>query len=167
MFLMECILEKIDTKTTCYCGNPKSYNTCCFPFLSQELIPETPEQLMRSRYSAFCSKNIEYLIATHHPSMRQPDESDLLNKIINTTQWLGLKILKTSNNGTSQGIGYVEFVAFYKTNKVGQLHENSKFIYENDQWYYLDGVILESLKLARNALCWCGSKKKYKKCHGK
>jgi SEC-C motif-containing protein len=104
---MECILEKNNKKVTCYCGSQKSYNDCCFPFLSGKLIPETPEQLMRSRYSAFCIKNIEYLISTHHPSRRQPDERDLLNQTINTTQWFGLKILTISKNKISQGIGYV------------------------------------------------------------
>ncbi len=164
---MEYILEKNDKKTTCFCGSQKSYNKCCFLFLSGKLIPETPEQLMRSRYSAFCTENIEYLTTTHHPSKRQPDERKLLTQTINTTQWLGLKILKVDKNKIFQGIGYVEFVAFYKTNAIWQLHENSKFIHENGQWYYLEGEILDSLKFTRNEPCWCGSKKKYKKCHGK
>lgn len=164
---MECKFEKNDKKATCCCGSQKSYNKCCLPFLSKKLIPETPEQLMRSRYSAFCIKDIEYLIATRHPSTRQPEERELLNQRIKITQWLGLKVLKTSKNKISQGIGYVEFAAFYKTSEIGQLHENSKFIYENGHWYYLDGVILAPLKLTRNEPCWCGSMKKYKKCHGK
>ena len=70
-------------------------------------------------------------------------------------------------NQINQEDGYVEFAAFYESNEGGQLHENSKFIYENGQWYYFDGVILESLKFSRNEPCWCGSKKKYKKCYGK
>jgi SEC-C motif domain protein len=61
----------------------------------------------------------------------------------------------------------VEFAAFYKNSKIEQLHENSKFIYENGQWYYLDGILLDPIKITRNEPCWCGSIKKYKKCHGK
>ncbi|MCD4676693.1 MAG: hypothetical protein K8S18_11970, partial [Desulfobacula sp.] len=61
--MMECILENNDKKTTCYCGSQKFYEECCFPFISGSLIPKNPEQLMRSRYSAFCIKNIEYLIS--------------------------------------------------------------------------------------------------------
>jgi len=151
----------------CYCNSQKNYNECCFPFLSGSLKAENPEQLMRSRYSAFCTKDVQYLISTHHPSRQKADELELLTQTFRNTHWLGLKILKTQESRTDIQIGYVEFVAFYQNSEIGQLHENSKFIYENGQWYYLDGVILEPLKFARNELCWCGSKKKYKRCHGK
>ncbi|WP_291460484.1 YchJ family metal-binding protein [Desulfobacula sp.] len=82
------------------------------------------------------------------------------------------RFIKTVRGGTdksqiNQGIGYVEFAAFYKSIKEGQLHESLKFIYENGQWYYLDGVTLDPLKFGRNEKCWCGSMKKFKKCHGK
>ena len=127
---------------------------------------------MRSRYSAFCIKDIEYLISTHHPSRRQSDERDVLANTMADTQWLGLNVVKNDTSQVSQGIGSVEFAAFYKSSVNGQLidgqlHENSKFIRENKTWYYLDGVILDPLRFGRNEMCWCGSMKKYKKCHGK
>ena len=152
-------------KTDCYCGGKKDYKNCCCPFLTGKAKPETPEQLMRSRYSAFCIKDIDYLISTHHRSMQTPDELDVLARTIYETQWLGLKVLGAVK--VSQDVGYVEFAAFYTTNATtGQLHEKSKFIHENDQWYYLDGLMLDPLKFGRNDPCWCGSNKKYKKCHG-
>lgn len=154
-------------KALCYCGSQKRYKECCFPFISGNLKPDTPEQLMRSRYSAFCIKNVEYLISTHHLSKRQPNEREVLMQTIHETQWLGLKVLKTNKGQINQGFGYVEFVAVYKNIKIEQLHENSKFIYENGQWYYLDGVILDPIKISRNEPCWCGSRRKYKRCHGK
>jgi SEC-C motif domain protein len=165
--MMKCILENNDKKITCHCGSQKLYEDCCFPFISESLKPETPEQLMRSRYSAFCIKNVEYLISTHHFSKRQPNEREILMQTMHETQWLELKVLKTEKDSIELWIGHVEFVAFYKNNKIEQLHENSKFIYENAQWYYFDGVILEPLKFTRNEPCWCGSMKKFKKCHGK
>ena len=64
------ILEKknwLRMKALCYCGSQKFYGECCFPLISGSLKPKNPEQLMRSRYSAFCIKNIEYLISSHHP----------------------------------------------------------------------------------------------------
>ncbi len=106
-------------------------------------------------------------MTTHHRSKRQLNEREILMQTIHETQWRGLKILKTDKSQISQGVGYVEFAAFYKSKGDGQLHENSKFIYENGQWYYFDGVILEPYSVGRNEACWCGSKKKYKKCHGK
>ena len=165
--MMECILENNDKKVFCYCGSQRFYEECCFPFISGNLKPETPAQLMRSRYSAFCIKDIEYLISTHHFSKHQPNEREILLQTIHETQWFGLKVLKTDTSQINHGIGYVEFAAFYKNSEIGQLHENSKFIYENGQWYYLDGILLDPIKITRNEPCWCGSIKKYKKCHGK
>jgi len=107
------------------------------------------------------------LILTHHPSKQRHNEREILAQTIHKTQWLGLKILKTGNDHTSRNIGYIEFIAFYKNIEIEQLHENSKFIHENGQWYYFDGILLEPVKIGRNEPCWCGSMKKHKKCHGK
>jgi len=153
-------------KTVCYCGSQKNFEDCCSLFLTGRSKPEIPEQLMRARYSAFCIKDIDYLISTHHPSKHRPNDREVLAKTIRETQWLGLKVLKTEKGQVSQGFGYVEFVAYYKNKIKGQLHENSKFIHESGQWYYFEGEVLEPLKFARNEPCWCGSNKKYKKCHG-
>ncbi len=152
-------------KVNCYCQSGKSFKTCCQPFLSGTSTPSIPEQLMRSRFSAFCTKNIDYLIATHHISKRQPNESELLLKTMNETQWLGLRIVAAKKPKNHQG--NVEFIAFYKSDGFGQLHENSRFIREGDQWYYLGGQMLEPYKLSRSEPCFCGSQKKYKRCHGK
>ena len=152
----------------CYCNSQKNYDECCLPYLSNTLNPKTPEQLMRSRYSAFCTKNINYLIATHYPLKREEKEEEILEETIKNTQWLGLKVLKTEKDKKESNIEYVEFAAFYQTNdNYGQLHEKSKFIYENDRWYYVDGILLEPIKIGRNEPCWCQSNKKFKKCHGK
>jgi len=88
-----------------------------------------------------------------------------MNRIFNLTS--GWRSLHSFNCRISSSLN-VEFAAFYKTNDTtGQLHEKSKFIHENDQWYYLDGLLLDLLKIGRNDSCWCGSNKKYKKCHGR
>ena len=126
---------------------------------------------MRSRYAAFCQANIPYLIETHHPSQRQPNDAETLQKTIDETTWLGLKVIRSSQPKKAEQTGLVEFVAFYKnpinSPIIAQLHERSDFIRENGQWYYLQGQMLPPITLGRNDLCWCGSNKKYKKCHGR
>lgn len=154
-------------KTVCYCGSQKSVKDCCYPFLSGKWLPETAEQLMRSRFAAFCTKDIEYLISTLHPSKRQFNDWQKLQDTAQKTQWLALKVLNTIKGQKGDKIGYVEFAAFYKTDETGQLHEMSTFSHENDQWYYVDGVLLDPVTYGRNDPCWCSSHKKYKKCHGK
>ncbi len=129
----------------CYCGSQKNYKDCCQLFLAGLSKPQTPEQLMRSRYTAFCIKDIEYLLSTQHPPSRQANEGKPLTKTMHDTQWLGLKILKTETDPDDPHTGYVEFAAFYKTSEIGQLHERSKFIHEAGNWYYLDGEYMDPL----------------------
>lgn len=144
----------------CPCGSGKLFAACCAPFLKKEALPTTPEQLMRSRYTAFYTGNVDYLMATQHPSTRQPDERRLLEGTVNETEWLSLRVLNAKAN-------FVEFVAFHRTNdRIGQLHERSEFTLQSGRWYYLQGVTLPAIKLERNDPCWCGSGRKLKKCHG-
>ncbi len=151
----------------CCCGSHKPFKACCGPFLSGELKPELPEQLMRSRFSAFCTKNVEYLLNSHHPQSQGQHDRQALKNTVQNTEWVALKIIKADNSQLDNGIGYVEFAAFYNSNGPGQLHENSRFIKEDGEWYYAEGILLEPLKFTRNEPCWCGSNKKYKKCHGR
>lgn len=151
----------------CYCGSTKKFKACCYPFLSGRSKPETPEQLMRSRYSAYCTKNEEYLLSTHHPSKQNANNQDQLKRTLQEIEWLGLKVLKTEMDPTNPQIGFVEFAAFFENSEAGQLHEKSKFVNENGNWYYFDGEFMPPLVFGRNEPCWCGSNKKYKKCHGR
>ncbi len=154
----------------CYCGNDLTFNMCCQPIISGSQKPESPEQLMRSRYSAFCVKDVEYLLLTHHSSRQKTNEREQLISTFAHTQWLGLKVLDSSmeipDQNVGQNVAYVEYLAFSKTDKLEQLHEKARFRFEDDTWYYLDGELLPSVKLGRNEPCFCGSNKKYKKCHG-
>lgn len=168
----------------CPCGSGSEYQRCCQPFLLGQAKPATPEELMRSRYSAFCKGNIDYLIATRHPSKRKPDDRTKLAESIAETEWLGLRVLMSESVRDSRQRGFVEFVAFYReklfTTESGlvskaaqtaglpnQLHEKSEFILEDGQWYYVQGLSLPPIKITRNDSCWCGSGKKFKQCHAR
>lgn len=121
---------------------------------------------MRSRYTAFYGGNIDYLIATHHPSQRAATDRQTLAQTIAETEWLGLRVLASAHKaGSAQG--FVEFVAFYQHNgQLGQLHERSEFCWQDARWYYLQGTMLAPISIGRNDPCWCGSGKKRKNCHG-
>ncbi len=153
-------------KELCPCGNKKLYKYCCGMYLSGEKKPETAEKLMRSRYTAFCQGNIDYLMATLHQDRRSQRDFAELTKNINQTQWLGLTVINTNKGKKNDAIGYVEFEAIYQVNEPRQLHERSKFIKDNGQWFYVEGDILPGTVPKRHQPCWCGSGEKYKKCHG-
>lgn len=121
---------------------------------------------MRSRYSAFCHKNIDYLVLTLDPEKCHPLDRETLARTMASTQWLGLKIIDVSFSGRDRGT--VEFVAFFEQDgEFGQLHERSYFLQKDNLWFYREGDVLAPVALTRNQACVCGSGKKFKRCHGK
>jgi SEC-C motif-containing protein len=121
---------------------------------------------MRSRYTAFSQGHIDYLIATHHPTQRTLDQRRRLTKSIEATTWLGLRVLSTHQGQIEDREGTVEFMAYYRALELGQIHERSRFVKQKGRWFYVDGDQLPPVFPKRNEPCWCGSRKKYKVCHG-
>ncbi len=117
----------------CPCGSQQKYTACCqHAHLGKPA--QTAEALMRSRYSAFVLCLEDYLLASWHHSTRPTKDSLRLDSNAN---WLGLKILSTTEGQTGDKVGTVEFIARYKINgKATRIKENSEFVFENDQWYY-------------------------------
>lgn len=136
---------------------------------------------MRSRYSAFVTRNGDYLAATLAKEKRAGfDPSSIAD---DTTQWLGLEIIERNAGGVLDQTGRVEFVArFSEDGRIGQLHERSYFERRDGKWFYVDGVFPEAtsnqnimpqttetantVKVGRNDPCPCGSGRKFKKCCG-
>lgn len=119
---------------------------------------------MRSRYSAFATHNADYLMRTLAPQFHSSNGREQLQRTFATTDWLGLQILRCSEQ---QDRGQVEFVAFFRQKPHGQLeqlHEVSEFIKVDNSWFYTHGRHLPAIKLQRNHPCFCGSGKKLKKC---
>ena len=143
----------------CPCGSQLSYAECCQP-LHQGNPASSAEALMRSRYTAFSMGLVDYLVSSHHPSKRPPNERQALKQSMENTRWLNLQIMDSQPD-------CVEFIATYEENgQLGQLRERSNFVRENGHWYYLNGELLPAPKISRNDFCPCGSDRKFKKCHG-
>ena len=101
--------------------------------------PETAEELMRSRFTAFKRADAAWLLHTWHPSTR-PAELDLADN----PRWRGLQIVDTQAGRAGDATGIVEFRATYLQDEggVGILHERSRFVHENGRWWYVDGDLL-------------------------
>lgn len=145
------------TAEHCPCGSGKPYSDCCQPYHQGKPAP-TPETLMRSRYSGFVLKRVNYLKDTWHASTR-PSELNLSE----SPQWTSLQILSSAHEGN---YGTVHFRAIYRAGKGwGGLEEKSAFVREGARWYYLSGDTSEgAFKPGRNEPCPCGSGRKYKAC---
>jgi SEC-C motif-containing protein len=151
----------------CPCGSGQSYGACCGLYLSNQAHAPTAEALMRSRYTAYTQGNVDYLIATHHPTQRTANQRAELANSIQSTTWLGLQVIETCQGQGDDQQGAVEFIAYYRAPSLGQIHERSRFVKQRDRWLYVDGEMLPPVVPKRNDPCWCGSGKKYKACHGK
>ncbi len=143
----------------CICGNKKDFSECCEPFITRQRIPQTTEELMRSRYSAYVQANGEYLVYSAVKENQYEEDIALIEEFSNSVEWLRLDVLEVTPDT-------VEFKAYYHDqNGIQVLHEKSNFVKENDIWKYKDGTLYNS-KIERNESCPCGSGKKYKKCCG-
>lgn len=190
------MLETVEkmSKTQCLCHRQRPFSTCCEPYLLGSALAPTAEALMRSRYSAFCQGNLDYLMSTHHPTYRKADERLGLRESVNNTQWTNLLIVSTQKGKAKDKTGTVTFVAAYRrkplpimglsgefsgglpgrtsgdasgepSDPLLQLHERSRFVKENGHWLYTEGDILPLYRPKRTHPCWCGSGKKFKQCH--
>ncbi|MCG7495975.1 SEC-C domain-containing protein [Vibrio sp. Of7-15] len=168
----------------CPCGNQKNYSDCCEPVHISPLNAKKPEQLMRARYCAHVLGLVDFVIQTYHSSCNAEQHREGIAESINS-EWRGLEVLSSSIR--SENEGFVEFKAhFSEEGNDYVLHENSRFVREDQQWFYIDGEYPEqaaeaevvtpdkkqntapaqSDKIGRNDPCVCGSGKKYKKCCG-
>ncbi len=158
------------TPRECPCRSGKTFDACCGPYLAGLPAP-TAEALMRSRYSAYAVRNIDYLHDTLQPETRGDFARAEAETWADNSLWTGLEIRSTEGGQPGDTDGLVEFVARFTMNdKPLTHHETSRFIHQDGRWYYVDGVLgarpRSGPKVGRNDPCPCGSGKKYKKCHG-
>ena len=120
----------------CPCGTGLAYAECCGRLHDGTATAGTAEQLMRSRYSAFVVGDAGYLQRTWHSSTR-PRRLDLDDAV----RWTGLEVLVTTGGSLLAAEGTVEFRASYlREGRPGAQHETSRFVREDGQWRYLDGL---------------------------
>ncbi|GAB3225152.1 YchJ family protein [Glycomyces halotolerans] len=120
----------------CPCGSGLAYRQCCGPLHAGTATADTPEALMRSRYSAFAVGDAAYLLKTWHPDTRPP-ELDLADD----RRWTGLEILETTGGSQFHTEGTVAFRAHYRdTEGPGTQTEHSRFLRHNRAWLYLGPI---------------------------
>lgn len=174
---------------SCYCGAAASYQQCCQPLHLGLQQATSPQQLMRSRYSAYVVGAYEYVLATYHPVKVAANPAETLQEIRefgDQTCFVKLTVLQETDANsalarlpgwaTQPGIpatlqsaatGYVHFNAvLIEGERTGVLDEVSRFVSEQGRWFYLDGLLqpYRPIKVGRNDGCPCGSGKKFKQC---
>lgn len=120
----------------CPCGSKLFEDFCCMPFISGDMIPDTPEKLMRSRYTAYTYANIPYIINTMAERALIDFDQDEAFQWAKSVKWLKLEVIRSNIfDGVS---GLVEFKAYYRyKNKKHCLHEVSEFKLTDNAWIYV------------------------------
>lgn len=107
--------------TLCPCGSQNTYEQCCGLYLETQQQPQTPEQLMRSRYTAYTMGKIDYIKNTMRgKALIDFNELEALPWAKRVT-WMGLEVIQTHMATPDQG--FVEFSArFSEQNQVKTIH---------------------------------------------
>ena len=95
---------------------------------------------MRSRYSAYVMGEVDYLFETTHTSQRAGLDKKDIEQWAKSNRWQRLEIIGAETF-------LVEFKAYFtdKSGKKQVHHEKSSFVFENGNWFYVDGVFNENI----------------------
>jgi len=155
----------------CPCGSGLHYFKCCKPYIKGTYYAPTAEALMRSRYTAYVVKNVDYILDTC--LNKENMNIDGIKDWSENSNWLELKINSVKGGGTADIEGIVAFEATYERKGLKNIHrEIAKFVKKDNRWFYEDGkiapvpIVRSQPKVGRNDPCPCRSGKKYKHCCG-
>ncbi|MFZ5827923.1 MAG: YchJ family protein [Bacillota bacterium] len=134
----------------CPCGSGKKYKACCGLAHTGVEYPADPEQLIRSRYTAYVIGNVDYLYKTTHPSNEAVnDKSETAFKqetlaYCQKVEFTGLTIHETTPED-DQGISRGLLTARFKvgTQPEDSFTERSEFIRVDGRLLYLRGTEVE------------------------
>jgi SEC-C motif-containing protein len=160
------------TNEICPCGSGKNYNECCEPIIKKDTFADSPEALMRSRYSAYAKEEIFWLRDSLEEKQRKDFDEKGAHQWSKQSEWMGLSIIRSEIDEENNS-GLVEFIAKYKQGGIAREHrEVSEFVRQNGKWLLTEGHMVKSEPVrreqttGRNDPCPCGSGKKFKKCCG-
>ncbi len=159
----------------CPCTSGKDYPVCCEPLIQQKRKAETAEQLMRSRYTAYATGNVDWIVESQSPDGRQFVDKKATEEWSKRAKWSRMEVLEVTNGGPDDTEGFVDFKAYYTIGGEDITHhEVASFRKEDGVWYFVDGIEVKPRpfkrlepKVGPNEPCSCGSGKKHKKCCGK
>lgn len=156
----------------CVCGSGQAAKACCVRYIKDGELPESPEALMRSRYTAFTLHDIDYIQKTMRGKALKHYDRARTQTWAERVEWLGLEVIGGEYT-SGEDHGTVEFIArFREDGHERSMQEKSYFKRTNECWYYVDSEHRQvrtkptpaTAKVGRNDPCPCGSGKKYKKC---
>ncbi len=121
----------------CHCGSGRAFTDCCKSIIDRERSAATAEELMRSRYCAFVTGDIDWIMDSHHPDTVGEIDRDEVAEWSRASDWMGLKIRATEDGGPEDAEGIVDFRARYKVQGRMVDHvERAHFERDNGEWRF-------------------------------
>jgi SEC-C motif-containing protein len=159
----------------CPCTSGKTFDQCCEPLIRGARKAATAAELMRSRYSAYATGAVDWIVDSQVPEGRQFTDRRATEEWSKRSEWQGLEIVETRDGEAGDDEGFVEFKARYRLNGEDITHhEIANFRKEGGEWLFVDGLEVKPRpfkhvqpKVGPNEPCPCGSGKKHKKCCGR
>ncbi|GMA19035.1 hypothetical protein MM440_04340 [Arsenicicoccus piscis] len=130
----------------CPCGSGRPLSVCCRPIHLGQREAATPEELMRSRYTAFALGDADYLLRSWDPLAAPGDL-----RLDHEREWVGLRVLRSAGGaaglagaggsaGRDDDTGVVEYQAdSVVAGRRHRLHEIARFRRHHGRWVYVDG----------------------------
>ena len=133
-----------DEMIVCPCGSRKEIVKCCERFISGKRHAPTALELMRSRYTAAVSGNIDCIEETQAGKAAKNFDRVGFETYAAERFWTGLRVVSTSEGLRDQKKGIVAFSASYMMNGEVYYHnEKSHFRCEDGRWYFVDSEPLD------------------------
>lgn len=127
--------------SNCPCGKEKSYAICCGRFIDGGEIAKTPEQLMRSRFTAYAlGGRGEYLLATWFPATAKGLTAEELS--LRRVDWQQLEVIDKSQQGDTASVEFkAYFLQLHEEGECEVMHEISEFTRVHGRWFYVGGRV--------------------------
>jgi SEC-C motif-containing protein len=136
-----------------------SYKDCCEPFHLGHTSCQTPERVLRSRYSAFCYRIVPYIISTTHSSSRDYQTDTIawaksLHKDGMIDSFLFQKLSILASRQEREDEAFIDFTValqardgiFKLAGKTTVISETSKFVRDvTGVWTYASGKVSSSI----------------------
>lgn len=133
--------------------------------------PQTPTELLQARYQAHVKADVDFIVASTHPEMREKLDQGVIQNWCKQAEWLGYQVEEEIIESDKAFLTFL--LRYEEASKAFNHYEKAEFRKLEDKWYYYDSSFpkpktfkREDEKVGRNDPCPCGSGKKNKKCCG-
>ena len=98
----------------CPCGSNRELEECCRLIIKGSRRAQTAVELMKARYVAYTTGDVDFIISSHDPETRENVSKEATEEWSRSARWLGIEILSTIGGGPDDDDGVVEFVASFE-----------------------------------------------------